>query len=208
VPGRQDQLIPGRRVGRGLNAGGNGRQRRRRRLSEIFRMASVHEALGPLRKEARMSFRLTGNPRFRAHDPRNSLGRDSECTHAGPSSLPAIAVAATAGTGASRLVPGTIYRLEHFAPKLNQFCLRAVRRSVRRQAQRDAAHRASLPTQRAPAARKPAKSPGGPGGFAPMPAGFGLAIAPLWPAPHPPKLPGALSQIHSGRMVQFGCKVL
>ena len=147
-----------------------------------------------------MSFRLTGNPRFRAHDPRNSLGRDSECTHAGPSSLPAIAVAATAGTGASRLVPGTISRLEHFAPKLKQFCFRVARRSVRRQAQRDAAHRASLPTQRAPATRKPA----GPGGFAPMPAGFDLAIAPLWPAPNPL----ALSQIHSGRLVQFGCKVL
>jgi hypothetical protein len=74
-------------------------------------MASGDEALGPIRKEARMSFRLTGNPRFRAQVPRNSLGRDSECTHAGPSSLPAIAVAATAGTGASRLVPGTIARL-------------------------------------------------------------------------------------------------
>jgi hypothetical protein len=84
--------------------------------------------------------------------------------------------------------------------QIESFCFRAVRRSVRRQAQRDAAHRASLPTQRAPAARKPE----GPGGFAPIPAGFGLAIAPLWPAPNPL----VLSQIHSGRMVQFGCKGL
>ena len=58
-------------------------------------------------------------------------------------------------------------------------------------------------TQRALVARQPAKGLWGLGVFAPMPAGSGLAIAPLWPAPNPQRPLGTLAQSRSGKLFQY-----
>ena len=100
----------------------------------------------------------------------------------------------------TKLANGNVHLTRALSDRIESILFSRSGRSGRRRARRDAVHRASAPTPRASAARKPE----GTGGFAPIPAGFALAIAPLWPAAKPL----ILSQPHAVRMVQSGRKGL